>query len=113
MAMKVERQQVGTVDVFVPMGPLVDQDGEKFCKSLLARLRAANPRVVVAMQEVPYLDSVSLEGLLDATDELAGRAMSLRLASVTPACREIFELTGSSGRFRFFEDVQDAVRSFL
>jgi anti-anti-sigma factor len=111
--MKIERQQVGTVDVFMPVGPLVDNDGEKFCKTLVGRLKAANPRVVVAMHEVPYVDSVSLEGLLDATESLTGRGMSLRLANVTPACREILELTGLSGRFRFFETVQDAVRSFL
>lgn len=111
--MKVERQQVGTVDVFLPAGALVDEDGEKFCKTLVGRLKSANPRVVVAMQDVPYLDSVSLEGLLDATEQLSGRGMSLRLANVTPGCREIFELTGLSGRFRFFENVQDAVRSFM
>jgi hypothetical protein len=59
--MKIERQQVGTVDVFMPVGPLVDNDGEKFCKTLVGRLKAANPRVVVAMHEVPYVDSVSLD----------------------------------------------------
>ena len=111
--MKIERQQVGTVDVFTPVGALVDQDGEKFIKTLLTRLKSANPRVVVSMHEVPYMDSAALTGLLDATDELGDRAMSLSLARVTSACREILELTGLANRFRFFEDVQDAVRSFL
>lgn len=111
--MKIERQQVGTVDVFTPVGALVDQDGEKFIKTLLARLKSANPRVVVSMNEVPYMDSAALTGLLDATDELSDRAMSLSLARVTSGCREILELTGLANRFRFFEDVQHAVRSFL
>jgi len=111
--MKIEQQQVGTVDVFTPNGPLVDQDGEAFSKTLLSRLKSPNPRVVVAMHEVPYVDSAALEGLLAATDELQDRASSLKLASVTPTCREIFELTGLSGRFSFFKDVHDAVKSFL
>ena len=111
--MKVERQQVGTVDVMTPVGALVDEDAERFSRLLLERLKSPSPRVVVVMQEVPYMDSAALEGLLAATEELSDRSMSLKLASVTPTCREILELTGLSGRFRFFNDVQDAVKSFL
>lgn len=111
--MKIERQTVGTVDVLTPVGPLVDQDATSFSKVLHDRVCESNPRVVVSMQQVAYLDSAALEGLLDATDELSDRATSLKLANVPATCREILELTGISARFGFFEDVQDAVRSFL
>ena len=111
--MKVEQRQVGTVDVFTPVGALVDQDAESFSKQLLERVELPNPRVVVVMHDVPYLDSVGVEGLLAAADELTRRAARLKLATVPSTCREILELTGVSGRFSFFEDVQDAVRSFL
>jgi anti-anti-sigma factor len=111
--MKIEQQQVGTVDVFTPVGALVDQDGETFIKTLSQRLKSANARVVVAMHDVPYVDSMALEGLLTATEDLQERASSLKLAAVTPTCREILELTGLSSRFRFFKDVHDAVKSFL
>lgn len=111
--MKIEQQQIGTVDVIIPIGALIDEDAEKCVDVLLKKLKSPNPRVVVGMQEVPYVDSTGLEGLLTATDELADRAMNLKLASVTSTCREIFEMTGISGKFRFFEDVQSAVRSYL
>lgn len=111
--MKVEQQQVGTVDVLTPVGALVDQEAESFSKLLLERVKLPNPRLVVLMPQVPYLDSTALEGLLAATEELADRATSLKLVGVPPLCREILALTGVSGRFSFFEDVQDAVRSFL
>ena len=111
--MKVEHQQIGTVDVLKPSGALVDVDGEQFVKALHQRLKSPNPRVVVAMPEVPYLDSAALEGLVSATEMMQDYAMSLKLAAVPPTCREIFELTGLSNRFRFFKDVQDAVKSFL
>lgn len=111
--MKIEQQQVGTVDVFAPVGPLVDQDGEAFAKLLLQRVQSSNPRVVVSMQGVPYMDSVAVEALLDATDGLADRATCLKIVEMTSTCREILELTGVAERFQFFEDVQDAVRSFL
>ncbi len=111
--MKVEQQKVGTVALFAPIGALVDEDAESFCKLLLEHLQAPNPRVVIAMQDVPYMDSVAIEGLLDAADDLSARATSLKLVNVTPTCREVLELTSVAGRFRFFEDVQDAVKSFL
>jgi anti-anti-sigma factor len=104
---------VGTVDVFAPIGALVDQDGEAFVKTLSQRLKSASPRIVVAMHEVPYVDSAALEGLLQAAEELQDRASALKLANVTATCREILELTGLASRFRFFKDVQDAVKSFL
>jgi anti-anti-sigma factor len=111
--MKVERQKIGTVDVFSVVGALVDQDAEDFSKLLRTSVRSPNPRIVVWLQEVPYMDSAAIEGLLTAADDLEDRAMGLKLVSVPPTCREIFDLTGVSGRFSFFKDVQDAVRSFL
>ena len=111
--MKLERQRVGTVDVLAPSGPLVDQDGQKFIKVLLERLSSTTPRVVLSMQEVPYMDSPALEGLLSATEKLNDQASALKLANLTPTCREILELTGLSSRFRLFKDVSDAVKSFL
>lgn len=111
--MKIERQQIGTVEVLSPNGALVDEDAQGFCKCLMEAVRSPNPRVIVSMSEVPMMDSMALEGLLDATEDLAERAMRLKLVNVTPPCREILELTGLSAKFRFFQNVSDAVKSFL
>lgn len=111
--MKLEQHRIGTVDVFTPIGPLVDEDGERFGKSLMERLEQPNVRIAIGMHEVPYFDSQAIERLLDVSDALAGRAMELKLAGITPTCREILELTNLSSKFRFFKDVQDAVKSFL
>ena len=111
--MKVERRRVGTVDVCAPLDALVDEGAVEFGDALTTCLKGVNPRVVVDMSEVGYMDSVALEVLLDAADELAERSAQFKLAGVTPTCREIVELTGLSDRFQFFEDVDAAVRSYL
>ena len=111
--MKLEIKQVGTVDVLTPSGALVDEDAEGFARELLERLRSANPRVVVCMHKVPYVDSVALEGLLSASEELAERALTLNLARVPSTCREILTLTDLDSKFCFFESVEDAVRSYI
>jgi anti-anti-sigma factor len=111
--MKMEQTKMGTVDVLTPVGALVDDEAEEFRKRLLQRLASPNVRVVLCLNEVPYMDGTALEALLGAADELADRADTLRLADVTPTCREILELTGLAGRFRFFSTLGDAVKSFL
>lgn len=111
--MKIERQEIGTIEVLNPVGAIVDDEVPEFRKLLLERVRGTNPRVVVSLQDVPYMDSEAIETLLDATDELASRAMVLKLAAVSSTCRELFGLTGTTDQFVFFADIQDAVRSFL
>ncbi len=111
--MKIERQKMGTVDVLAPIGAMIDPESKDFLDQLLKLVESTNPRVVVSLHETAYMDSAAIEGLLAASDVLQTRATSLKLACVTPTCREIFELTGVSRQFSFFQDVPDAVRSFL
>lgn len=101
------------MDVLAPVGALIDQEGESFVAELIVRARSANARVVVAMNDVPCMDSAALEGLLTAADAMSDRAAALKLAGLTGTCREILEITGLAGRFGLFREVQDAVRSFL
>lgn len=111
--MKIEHRKVGSVDVLTPNGALVDQDATDFVAKLLTRLQSANPRVAIAMQDVPYLDSEAIEGLVAAADDLRQRAGVLNLVNVPGTCREAMELTGVSDRFRFFQEVQDVAKSYL
>ncbi|MEK6674341.1 MAG: STAS domain-containing protein [Planctomycetota bacterium] len=111
--MKIEQRQVGTVDVFAPVGALVEDDAQDFCRRLRQRMQLPNIRIVLSFEEVPYVDSVALEGLLQAAADMGERGSELKLAGVTPTCREILELTGLSNHFRLFGGLQDAVRSFL
>lgn len=111
--MKINIQRVGTINVVVPDGPIVDEDAEEFVRVIADQLAAPNPRFIVAMQEVPYLDSRGIEGLVEAAADLQKRGGRMRLAAVTQTCREVLELTGQSQRFEFYDEDQTAVRSFL
>ncbi len=111
--MNVEVRAVGTVAVCVPQDALADEVSENFSRVLRECLAGPNPRVVVGMKEVGYMDSAAMEDLVNVADDLGKRGVQLKLADVTPTCREILELTGLSGRFEFFESVDAAVRSYL
>ena len=62
---------------------------------------------------VAFNFSQALEGLLNASDALHGQSDRLKLVLVAPTCREILEITGLASSFQFFENIEDAVRSFL
>jgi len=111
--MKIDHQQVGTVDVITPIGTLVEDDASAFAEKLQRRLSTSNLRVVLDLHEVPYVDSTALEALADAADRMEQRSTRLRLVSVVPTVREVLKLTGMSKHVQFFEQVEDAVRSFL
>ena len=111
--MNIECKRVGTVEVVAPKGPLVDEDAERFVALMKDKLTAPNPRLVLDMKEVAYMDSRGIEGLVEAADDLQHRGGRLRLAALTATCREVLELTGQTGRLEFFDETQSAVRSFL
>jgi anti-anti-sigma factor len=110
--MKIERKTVGSVEVLAPLEPLVDAGAEALAKMLQSMTDGVNPRFVISMNDVGYLDSAALECLVDTSERLSERSLQLKLASVNPTCREILELTGLSGRFQIFDGIEAAVRSF-
>ena len=110
--MKIARRKMGTVEVLTPDGPLTGETGEVFLEAVRTQLQTAQPRIVVSMEDVAYVDSSGLEILLDILDEVQGKSLSLKLANLTPTCREIIYLTDLIGEFDLFDDAEDAVRSF-
>ena len=111
--MSLDEKRVGTVDVLTPGGPIVDEDADELVAVMKNKLASPNPRFVLNLEKVPYIDSRGIEGLVDSSDELQKHGGRLRLAAVTATCREALELTGQSKRADFFDTLQDAVRSFL
>ena len=111
--MSIEEKRVGTVDVMTPSGPIVDDEAEELVALMTGKLDSPNPRFVLNMEKVPYIDSRGIEGIVETSDSLKGRGGRLRLASVMPTCREALEITGQSRKVDYFDTLQDAVRSFL
>ena len=62
---------------------------------------------------VPFADSRGLDAMLDISDVMQREnGEVLRVAESNETLREVMELTGITGDFEFFGDVESAVRSF-
>lgn len=109
----VTEQRHGAVTVLKPEGPFVQEQADVLGASAMPRVRPMLGRMVIDMAAAPYIDSVGLETLLDLAEQMEACGQTLRLASVSPTIREVFELTGLTHRFEYHEDTNTAVRSFL
>ncbi len=112
-AMKVRRSRNGSVEVIGPQGPIQRGDLDELQAALRTGLADRGGRLVLDVSRVPYMDSAALELLLELATDRRGAGGALKLAAITPTCREILDLTGLLGEFEVFETPEDAVRSFL
>jgi anti-sigma B factor antagonist len=68
--------------------------------------------VVLNLEEVPYIDSVSLEYLWDLRDHLQEADRHLRLVSPDENVQKIFEITRLDGKFDVFPNVGEVLKTF-
>jgi len=101
------------VTVVRPSGPLNQDDVEQFRQRINTTMARCMGRLVVDASAVPFADSRGLEVLVEASQQLEDSGQVLRLCGVGPTLREVLELTGLAPKFEFFEDANQAVRSFL
>lgn len=111
--MEIQEQRQGAVTVLKPVGPLTGADAEQFKSQALQQASAALGRLVLDVSEVPFLDSLGIERLMDISDEMSRGGRALKLCASTMTVREVLELTGLADSFEFFDDVNTGVRSFL
>lgn len=110
--MEIDERQHGAVTVLRPRGPIVEADAEGLIGRAREALEASLGRFVIDAADVAYVDSCGLEALLEVTEMLASSGQALKVCGATETLREILSLTGLSGEFEHYEDVQVAVRSF-
>ena len=111
--MNIQEEQVGAVTVLRPQGPLSQDDTAPFKQHLHEALGKSFRRLVVDMSAVPFVDSLGLEVLVEATEDLAESGHALKLAGTNELLREVLELTELTSLFEHYEDVNAAARSFL
>jgi anti-anti-sigma factor len=68
-------------------------------------------RVIVDLQEVPFIDSSGLAALVSGLKTLGGEAANLKLAAPQSQARLLFELTMFDRVFEIHNSVDDALKS--
>lgn len=107
-----DRSMQGAVHVVRGKIPLNAEAVESFKKSFSELLAAGQPMVVFDMTEIPLIDSVGLEAMLDIQDQFCRFGGNLKLATPNPLCKDILHATSVDEYFGIYERLIDAVGSF-
>jgi anti-anti-sigma factor len=67
---------------------------------------------VLNLEHVPLVDSAGLEWLLTTQATCTRRGGALRIATPSPLCQQILEVTGVAQRVDIFPDLTTAIGSF-
>ncbi len=108
----IKSTQHGAVQLLSIEGALNGEEAERLAEQLEALPRAGRPQLVVDLAEVPLIDSVGCEALLDTRDAVTQRGGAVHLAGLNPLCQDILTATGVSRFFQSFESDKQAISQF-
>ncbi len=103
----------GAVGVISGSEPLTRDHVDQVADLLEQLLAEGQPMSVIDLSRVPLLDSAGLELLLEVQENFVQRGGALKLAAPNPLCRDILMITAVADHFDVYDQVADAVGSFV
>ena len=70
-------------------------------------------RIVIDIEQVPFIDSDGLDKILDVVLDLSKRGGDARVASPNDICNDILTVTRIDSLIQIFDNVEEAVESLL
>ncbi len=111
--MKIKTQNYNNVTVAELQGELVTEYVQQF-KDSIAETMSGNPGgIVLDMSKVGFIDSLGLEELLLLRDECNSKNCQLKLAGLDENCQKIFVVTRLENQLDTYEELAEAVKSFV
>lgn len=105
-------EKQGAVGVVHPKGPLEASHCDEFKRIVLQGLGVGRPMLVVDFHDVPLVDSVGLETLVELRESLESKGGAMKFAAINPLCADILRVTGVGQKFEQHDLVRSAVGSF-
>ena len=109
----IETSRQGTVTIFQSAERFNSEIREELDGVAAECLPSSVPLAVINLETTQIIDSAGLEFLLDFAEQLKNRGGALKLAAPNNLCAEIMEITGVQDELEVFENVNQAVRSFV
>ncbi len=108
--MEIKTEQYGHAAVLRCKGEISEDTIDQLRKEVEARLAEKITDVVLDLTDVPFMDSLALEALLDIRDKFASISGQLTLAGVRDNLSKIFEITRLDAAFDTVGDCLEAVK---
>ncbi len=103
--MKMDIRHRGGNVIIRPVGALVGEEVNKF-RTCFADAARESTRVVIDASKLLFVDSVGLESLSDAAEDMLRRGNRLGLACVNDTIGDVLDITELARLFRFYDTVE-------
>lgn len=103
----------GAVSVITTKSPLVTDNLANLSDVMESATRAGQPMVVFDLSEVPLANGHALEYLLDTRDQFLACGGNLKLAAPSSLLRDILRITQVLDQFEVYDQVSEAVGSYV
>jgi len=104
MAIEIQQEQQGTVRILALGGRLDTETAADVELALQDLLNAGERHFLIDMRGIGYVSSAGLRVLLALAKQLDGGKGTLRLCSLSPSVRQVFDVAGFSKLFSIFSD---------
>jgi len=111
--MEIEATRHGTVMVLKPQGALVEEELDSLHRAVDQQINAGSSRIVLDLADVPFVDSLGLEALLDIAEKTEEAGGGLRFACAPDITRDILAATRLVQRIELLDEIDMARKSFL
>lgn len=97
----------------MPSGALIEEEIEDFAQQVRSCFQAGSVKVVLQMNNVPFMDSAALETLLALYGEAMTLGGEIKISAPTEIGRDILKATRLSGIIDVYDSTPEARRSFV
>jgi anti-sigma B factor antagonist len=112
--MQIAERPIGDLTILDLKGRLVAGDGDDVFRDAVDRLaRGGRMKLLLNMDEVPYIDSGGLGVLVSKLVTLRRGNGRLKLCNLRPRCSRVLEITRLLTVFEVFASEDDGIRSFV
>jgi anti-anti-sigma factor len=111
--MEISERTIGDLTILQLNGRLVEHDGDDVFRAAVDRLvELGRMKVLLNMDQVPYIDSCGLGALASKYVTLSKRNGRLKLCNLNPRSFKVLEITKLLTVFETFASEADGVKSF-
>src|SRR6476620_7547193 len=111
--MQIEQRSAGEVIVLDLKGKMTLGEGDELLKDKInSLLQQGLKKVVLNLEEVPYIDSAGLGEIVRTYTTISRQGGSLKLLNLTKRITDLLSITKLLTVFETYDSEADAVRSF-
>ena len=112
MSLTANVRQSGGVTIIDLDGRVTLGDATGLLRETVHREADKNPKIILNLAGVSYMDSAGLGEMVGAHASVTNRKGSIKLLNVQKRLRDLLQITRLATLFESFESEEDAVRSF-